>query len=90
MEYLITITDNPVTRKCFGIVLMIRINLITKTGNSLIKATQIFIYFRKMESISIFWLWLSDAHYSIIDRILYLLTVFANNKIIVLVNYYFI
>ena len=61
-------------------VLMIRINLITQTINSLIKVTQIFIYFRKRENI-----WLSDAH-NIIDKILYLLTVhITNNKIIVLV-----
>ena len=48
MEYLI-MTFKTVTWECCGRVLMIRKNLITKTGNSLMKATQIFIYFRKRE-----------------------------------------
>ena len=50
MEYLIT-TFNPVTRNFCGRVLMIRIDLITKTGNSVIKATQIVIISEKRENI---------------------------------------
>ena len=56
-----------------------------KTGNSLIKATQIFICFRKKGKHFNF-LVMADAH-NIIDRILYLLTVhFTNNETIVLVK----
>ena len=68
---------------------MIRKNLITKTENSLMKATKICIYFRKKGIILIFQLWLSDVHI-IIDRILYFLTVhIMNNTTFVLVNYCF-
>ena len=49
---------------------MIRKNLITKTGNSIMKATRIFIYLRKKGRILICKLWLSDAH-NIRDIILY-------------------
>ena len=54
---------------------MIRKNLITKTGNSIMKATRIFIYLRKKGRILICKLWLSDAH-NIRDIILYFLTVY--------------
>ena len=53
---------------------MIRKNLITKTGNFLMKANQIFICFRKKGRILIFKLWMSVGH--IIDRILYFLSVY--------------